>query len=200
MPDPEQPEPQHSPSASTPKKIGIDTPSMLSSQSPESHNTTNRFLADPSFTLPENIKLKLTKFLRPAYTLWTYAGFANDLLLDDLTQRKQLIRNIVRQAHKQLNWPQGSITFWPLFNYNDGVLAPDINLFHFGLELIKPVFIFCFGYDPFKILFPGKVFDYSKFYYGSYLVQVFPDFDQLLPDNRELKKMTWHLLNKYNPR
>jgi hypothetical protein len=171
-----------------------EPPKPKKTSSPSTPNDQNA-----SFILPKNIKLKLSKLLRPAYTLWIYAGFTYDLSIEEVTDRKQLIRSIVHQVHDKLNWPQGSITFWPVFNFKNDNLAPDIQLFQYGLEQIKPIYIFCFGKDAFKTLFPDQDFEIKKFYYGSYLVQALPDFDQLLPDNRELKNLVWQTLKKYTP-
>ena len=149
--------------------------------------------------LPENIRLKLIPLLRPASFLWTYAQFALDLAHDDLTPRKKLVKDIVYNLHTLLHWPKGSITYWPLLIPKDNQLIPDLELFIHGLKHINPLYILCFGKTAFKVIFPDLAFSVGKFNYNNIIVQTFPDLDEMLPDNRELKNKVWGIMKKLTP-
>jgi hypothetical protein len=149
--------------------------------------------------LPESIRLKLIPFLRPAHFLWTYPQFALDLMHDDLTPRKKLVKDIVYNLHTLLHWPKGSITYWPLLIPKGNRLLPDLELFIHGLKHINPLYILCFGETAFKVIFPDHTFCVGKFNYNNIIVQTFPDLDELLPDNRELKNKVWGIIKKLTP-
>lgn len=148
--------------------------------------------------LPEPIRLKLIPSLRPAHFLWTYPQFLEDLIHKDLTPRKKLVKNIVHNLNSKLNWPRGSITFWPLFVPGEEKLLPDKALFTYGLKHINPLHILCFGEKTFKVIFPDLEFTIGKFNYNNIIVHAFPDLDEMLPDNRELKNKVWDMMKKIN--
>ncbi|MDQ7031932.1 MAG: hypothetical protein Q9M37_04345 [Desulfonauticus sp.] len=144
--------------------------------------------------IPVPIRQKLLQQYRPAYSLWLYYDYYNDLEDPELNPRKKLILKIL----KALNWGK-KISFWPLFRAKGSDYLPDMKFFYHALQEIRPVYIFCFGARCFKILLPDETFSYQHYNYKDRMLVALPDFNELLPDNRELKKVVWQILQKYAP-
>ncbi|MDK2922479.1 MAG: hypothetical protein PWR24_2036 [Desulfonauticus sp.] len=152
-------------------------------------------------SFPPELKQKLLAKRYLSYSLWIYKDYLLDLQTKTNNPRKILVKKIFNAAHDQLNWPSKQITFWPLFYPLQGKYVCNLELFEFGLKKIQPTYIFCFGQECFKCLLPQEDFAYNQiFEYKKSLLIALPDFNDLLPDNRELKKIVWEALKRYVPR
>lgn len=146
--------------------------------------------------LPTKARNKLLQQRRPSYSLWLYKEYFLDLVDKGKKERKELILKII----KHLKWPTATIAFWPLFWLLQEEFVCHFDFFEYGFNKIKPTYIFCFGEECFKKLFPQESFVYEKsIEYKDSLLITLPDFKELFPDNRALKKVVWKTLNRYAP-
>lgn len=167
-------------------------------QSPTISKDKSTQLTPSSFIkqLPATARNKLLRQRKPSYSLWLYKEYFLDLVDKGDQSRKELILKIMNH----LKWPKGTIAFWPLFWLLQEEFLCHFDFFEYGFNKIKPTYIFCFGEECFKKLFPQESFAHNQAmeYKGS-LVIALPDFKELLPDNRELKKLVWNTLKTYAP-
>ncbi|SDN86050.1 hypothetical protein SAMN04488516_10953 [Desulfonauticus submarinus] len=148
------------------------------------------------FKLPSSVRTKLVQQYRPAYSLWIYFEYYQDLLDTRVNPRKELILKIL----KALSWGKQRISFWPLFRFKGREYIKDEALFNEGLKEIQPVYIFCFGQKCFNELLPEKKFSYTSFQYQDKMLITLPDFNDLLPDNKKLKNLVWNTLLRFSPK
>jgi len=137
----------------------------------------------------------LKKYLRPAYALWTYYDLFEDLRLNFSSIQGLLVKEI----QSRLAWPDKTITFWPVTQKHQELDSEDRDFFYQGLSIIKPVYIFCFGADAYKIITPNRSFVYGKTMLNDFSILALPSLESMLPDNRILKNLTWNLLKQFSP-
>jgi len=123
--------------------------------------------------------------------VWTYARLADDLTTATCSQqRRQLFKKILQA----LNWPRGSVFFWPFGIYAGTTFVPRPDVFWPGVSGLAPKYLLCFGQQAVDALCPQRPVNASAFTQDTLQVFVLPDPDQMLPDNRELKRSVWRTL------
>lgn len=179
----------------------VPTPAKTISQPPAKKYRQTEKTADNKDVLPSSPPLTtvpshLIKFLRPAYSVWTYLNLPEDIKKGFTTPRGELLSNIV----KNLGWNKQACTLWPVSDIKDRETVPDRDLFYRGLRQIKPAYIFIFGCPAFKIVTEEKLdYRYGEQYLGNHQLIILPDLNSLLPDNRILKTLVWNMLKQYTP-
>lgn len=143
----------------------------------------------------QEISRSLIRFLRPAYSLWTYYDLALDIDQNFAGQRGELLKKIIQG----LNWPAGSYTFWPVSSMHSEGLTPDRNLFLRGLKRISPAYTFVFGRQAFELLLQDTPYSYGPHLMDQHKIIALPDLKAMLPDARLLKFLAWNLLKSYSP-
>lgn len=129
---------------------------------------------------------------KPCPTVWTYGALTDDLNDQDCSpQRRQLFKNIL----KSLGWPRGSVAFWPFAIRSGSQLQPFPDVFWQGLAEMAPRYLLCFGEAALEALCPQRPETGARFMLGQTTVIPLPEPDQLLPDNRDLKRVVWNTLS-----
>lgn len=135
---------------------------------------------------------KIWAKLSPPYPqVWTYWELPADLEANPDPTRRTLWRNIL----SALNWPAGTIAFWPMSTFCGGVLKQDLPNFWKGIPKINPQLIVCFGQAAFSKLFSERTFEYGYFTYNKQNILVLPGPGDMLPDNKAMKKCVWDYLS-----
>jgi len=129
---------------------------------------------------------------KPCPTVWTYGAMTDDLNDQSCSpQRRQLFKNILQA----LGWPQGSVAFWPIAVRSGSELQPCPDIFRRGLAELAPRYLFCFGQTALDALCPQRTKTGARFMLARTTVIPLPEPDQMLPDNRDLKRAVWNALN-----
>ncbi|MFW5730152.1 MAG: hypothetical protein ACOCPN_00525 [Desulfonatronovibrionaceae bacterium] len=137
----------------------------------------------------------LIRFLRPAYSAWTYYHLPQDIDCNFAGQRWELLKKIIQG----LNWSAGSYTFWPVSRMHPDGPVPDMDLFLQGLKRISPAYTFVFGKQAFEVLFRDTPYAYGPHLLKQHKIIALPALEAMLPDARLLKFLAWNLLKKYSP-
>jgi len=135
---------------------------------------------------------RIWTMLHPPYTMvWTYWQLSEDLGPAPCLQRQQLFKAILTK----LGWPRGSVAFWPLSAFDGQTHTPHLDLFWSGVQALQAGLVVIFGVQAFQTLFPEKDLrlGFSSTQGGLQVVHV-PGPDDMLPDNREMKNLTWNML------
>ena len=173
------PEPQAapaSPSRRAPQPQGA-TPVSASPQ-PDSAPVSNQPQAAASrgqdFPAPWAGFLKYTK--PTAKVVLTYMELGLDLGGQSDPRRRNVLKNL--QAH--LNWPPGTINFWPVAALNAGALQPDRAMFWRGWELWRTPYIACFGEEALKVILPDADPGVTTHMLENVIVHVLPPLAKLV--------------------
>lgn len=111
-------------------------------------NATAAHTAEP---LPTPILQQLqSKVIAPCFSVWTYWELGEDLLGTPSQERRSALAGLMRE----LAWPKGSITFWPVAVPLEGGLRPFAADFRQAVNRIKPKLIIVFGKQAFSTLAP----------------------------------------------
>ncbi len=162
----------------------------------QTENSNDKKNSLSSISEIDNVQPHLIKFLRTAYSVWTYLNLPEDIKKGFTTPRGELLSNIV----KNLGWNKQACTLWPVSVINDSEPVPDRDFFYRGLRQIKPAYIFIFGCQAFKIITEDRLdYRYGQQYLGNHQLIILPDINTLLPDNRILKNLVWNILKQYTP-
>lgn len=132
------------------------------------------------------------KKLHPPYTMvWTYWQLSEDLGSAPRLERQHLFKSILAQ----LGWPRGSVAFWPLSAFDGQTHTLQLDLFWSGVQALQAELVVIFGVQAFQTLFPEKDLSlgYSSTRDGLQVVHV-PGPDDMLPNNRDMKNLTWNML------
>jgi hypothetical protein len=120
-----------------------------------------------------------------------------DMAADPDPDRRRLMRNI-RGA---VPWRPGSVTFWPMSRpAPDGPPRPDPEMFWKGVARAKARVVAVFGQPAFAALFPDQPYRHRSIRRDRIQILVLPGPEDMLPDNRQAKKLVWHALNTLNDR
>lgn len=130
------------------------------------------------------------KLAVPSRTVWTYADLGLDLGSRPDPNRRDLFRLIIHF----LKWPKGSVTFWPVAAETPDGLAPDPDRFWQGVAEAQARIVVVFGRRALDMLFPGEAFAPRIFTARGLSIVVQPGPSDLLPDNRQAKKIVWDTL------
>jgi hypothetical protein len=135
--------------------------------------------------------------LSPPYTMvWTYWQLSEDLGPSPDQQRRTLFKTILTS----LCWPRGSVAFWPLTSYAPPDHTPRLDIFWSGVSALQAQMIVVFGARAFQTIFPERTprFGFTSTPEGLQIVHV-PGPQDMLPDNREMKNLTWSMLCPLGP-
>ncbi|MEW5772767.1 MAG: hypothetical protein AB1916_04515 [Thermodesulfobacteriota bacterium] len=130
------------------------------------------------------------KLAAPSRTVWTYADLGLDLGSRPDPERRDLFKLIIHF----LKWPKGSVTFWPVAAETDHGLAPDPDRFWRGVAESQARTVIVFGRRALAMLFPEETFAPRILHARGLSVVVLPGPSDLLPDNRQAKKIVWDTL------
>lgn len=127
----------------------------------------------------------------PSATLWTYWQLAGDLDSEAASERTLLFRNICTA----LGWPQADIVFWPPAELRSSGLHFRSECFWQGLAVFEPRFVLIFGRPAFTRLFPhaGEP-RYGEFHQDHVTYIFLPGPEDMLPDQKEAKRVVWNTL------
>jgi len=130
--------------------------------------------------------------LQPPYTMvWTYWQLSEDLGAHSDARRRQMFRTILTK----LGWPRGSVAFWPLSAFDRNGHNLRLDIFWSGVQFLQAQLVVVFGQPAFQTLFPdlAPCFGFTTTQDGLQIVHV-PGPEDMLPDNREMKNLTWNML------
>jgi hypothetical protein len=130
------------------------------------------------------------KLAIPSRTVWTYADLGLDLGTSPDPNRRDLFKLIIHF----LKWPKGSVTFWPVAAEGPDGLIPDPERFWQGVAECRARTVVVFGRRALAMLFPEETFAPRIFSARGLSIVVQPGPSDLLPDNRQAKKIVWDTL------
>lgn len=139
---------------------------------------------------PGSWKAYRCKLASPSRTVWTYADLGLDLGSAPDANRRDLFKLIIHF----LKWPKGSVTFWPVAAEVPGGLLPDPERFWQGVAECKARTVIVFGRRALAMLFSEEAFAPRIFSARGLSIVVQPGPSDLLPDNRQAKKIVWDTL------
>lgn len=128
----------------------------------------------------------------PYLSVWTYWELGQDCGQEADQDRQSLFDNILNA----LGLTREEVLFWPLTSSLEGEINIQEDIFWQGVKLSGAGNIICFGERVFQGLFPNRPLNYSIFVYNDYEVVLVPGPEEMLPDNREAKKIVWRILKK----
>ena len=141
--------------------------------------------------LPELWRRIVQEHPAPCATLWTYWQLTSDLGSEASSDRIQLFRNI----RKALGWASTDIVFWPLAEQRASGLHCRSECFWQGLAVFDPRFVLIFGRQAFKRLFPStEERRYGQFIQDHISYIFLPGPEDMLPDQKEAKRLVWNTL------
>ena len=123
------------------------------------------------------------KTLKDPVFVWTYWELAQDLSGQAEDNRRTLWRLLI----KDLNWPKGLLSFWPMSEFTNGTLTPRPDMFREGIRRLRPQQIACFGLPAFQAIAPDADPALHVQPYKGYTLHFLPDPATLhdsLPDKR----------------
>lgn len=130
------------------------------------------------------------KLAVPSRTVWTYADLGRDLGATPDPARRELFRRIIHF----LKWPKGSVAFWPVAAEAGDGLVPDPGRFWQGVAECRAGVVVVFGRRALEMLFPEETFAPRIFHARGLSMVVLPGPSDLLPDNRQAKRIVWDTL------
>lgn len=133
------------------------------------------------------------KLHTPSRTVWTYWELGQDFGDAPSAERRQLFANIIKNLH----WPSGSITFWPLSATHNGILLPHAGSFWKGVREANAQTVFCFGEQAFQSLFPGQAFKPGIRQKSGLQVYVLPGPKRMLSGDKQAKLVAWNGLKSF---
>ncbi|MFO7597717.1 MAG: hypothetical protein R6W92_15420 [Desulfocurvibacter africanus] len=125
----------------------------------------------------------------PVSAMWTYWELAQDFGGEPDSNRRQLWANII----KSLPYKQ-RVGFWPVSEFKGGTMLAKPALFWQGVREFGATHVLCFGRRACMTLFPDRPFSPGAFQHRNLTAVILPGPDDMLPDNRQLKAVTWNLL------
>ncbi|MEG6549707.1 hypothetical protein V6C53_05650 [Desulfocurvibacter africanus] len=131
----------------------------------------------------------LERLKPPVRAMWTYWELAQDFGGEPDSNRRQLWANII----KSLPYKQ-RVGFWPVSEFRGGTMLAKPALFWQGVREFGATHVLCFGRRACMTLFPDRPFSPGVFQHGDLTAVILPGPDDMLPDNRQLKAVTWNLL------
>ncbi len=157
--------------------------------------TADSLCSDPAAELPEEILQQLyAKVCTPCFSVWTYWELGEDLLLTPSQKRRTCLAALMRQ----LGWPKGSITFWPVAIPTENSVSPFVSLFWQTLAQIQPKLIVVFGRQAYSCLAPQKPYKLFHCEGTAPMLVPVPDLAGLDVGN-ELSKQTIDTLQHFRP-
>lgn len=136
--------------ASAPTTVLAGSDENFASCNTERHGSAHAASDDYSSMLLEDPwKGFLAKIPSYPRTVWTYWELGTDFGGAADQRRSQLLRRLVGA----LEWPKGSVGFWPCTVLERGVLAAQCKPFLAGIRRIQPPSLVVFGQDRFATLF-----------------------------------------------
>lgn len=135
------------------------------------------------------------KLHTPSRTVWTYWDLGDDFGENPSAERRKLFAAIIKNLH----WPAGSITFWPVSAQHRGFLLPHPGSFWRGVREAEAQTVFCFGERAFQALFPGQDFTPGIRQKNGMNVYVLPGPNAMLAGDKQAKLVAWNGLKSFTP-
>lgn len=92
-------------------------------------------------------------------------------------RRSRVLKNL-QTSH--LQWPTGTISFWPVAALNDNALQPDKSMFWKGWELWKTPYIACFGEEALRVILPDAQPGNTTYLLEQVTIFVLPSMSKLI--------------------
>ncbi len=141
---------------------------------------------------PEPWKSILGTAPKPCHTVWTYFDLGSDMGGRPDPSRRDLCSAII----SNLKWPKGTILFIPFTIVSPDGIAPRIDVFWKCVNSISPNYLVVFGRRALFSLLPKAPLRYGFFPHEGRKVLFLPGMSDMLPDNREKKRITWEYLKQ----
>lgn len=125
-------------------------------------------------------------------TVWTYWQLPLDLGPAPSAARNRLFQNMITA----LNWPREHLVFWPLCTAEEGTLKARTELFWQGVRRFNPLYLICFGNQAFDLIAPGNSREFGLFKTGQIDYVFLPGPEDMLPDNKQAKRIVWNTLRQ----
>jgi len=132
---------------------------------------------------------------RQGKTMWTYWDLGYDLGGRPDPRRRKLLKTVM----DQLNWPKGSIAFWPMAYLQGDELLPNPDFFWRGVRKAGARGVVCLGGRAFGELFPDKDFSRQTFTRNNVRVLALPGPTEIATDSSDSMKKVLDALRKFNP-
>lgn len=128
---------------------------------------------------------------QPIRSVWTYRELDQDLLAPEGNPRLQLLRAIMEA--KQLDQKQNPL--WPIAGHDRKGRESQAGLTNFidRLKRHNPGHVFCFGMKTYESI-DGHLRKTGQKLPSSCRLVPLPSLDEMLPDNKAVKTITWNLL------
>ena len=131
---------------------------------------------------------------RQGKTLWTYWDLGYDLGGRPNPQRRKLLKTVM----DQLNWPKGSIAFWPMAYLWGDELLPNPDFFWRGVRKAGARGVVCLGRRAFGALFPDKDFPGQTFTHNNVRVLALPGPAELAANSSDSMKKVLDALREFS--
>jgi hypothetical protein len=130
---------------------------------------------------------------RPPYTsVWTYWDLCQDIGSSHDPDRKVLFDRILDALQRT----RYEVFFWPVTVFAEGNWQVRQDLFWHGVRMSGACTVVCFGERVFQALFPDAATAYTSLSHEGYQVVYVPGPEEMLPDNREAKRIVWKMLKR----
>lgn len=126
----------------------------------------------------------------PSRTVWTYWELGLDFGPNPDVDRRELFKAIIKNLH----WPGGSLTFWPLSFPNQGALIGNKGSFLRGVRETGADTVICFGEKAFRTLFPRERFVHGRHGLPGLTVIALPGPGAMLSGDAQAKRIVWDTL------
>ncbi len=130
------------------------------------------------------------KLVTPSRTVWTYWELGQDFGPNPDDARRELFKTII----KHLNWPGGSIAFWPLSFESGGALIANKGSFLRGVRETGAGTVICFGQKAFKTLFPRERYGLGRHSLPGLTVIALQGPGAMLGGDAQAKRQVWDTL------
>ncbi|MDY7000444.1 MAG: hypothetical protein SVS15_01515 [Thermodesulfobacteriota bacterium] len=131
---------------------------------------------------------------RRGKTVWTYWDLGYDLGGRPNPDRRKLLKTIM----DKLNWPKGSIAFWPMAYLWGDELFPNPDFFWRGVRKAGARGVVCLGRRAFDTLFPDKDFSGRTFTLNNVRVLALPGPAEIAAGSSDSMKRTLDTLRDFN--
>lgn len=118
-----------------------------------------------------------------------------DLALDLGSSPDPARRDLWKRMLKGLDWPQGTVAFWPVCAVESGAALAKPVLFWRGVAEIGADTVAVFGKRANLTLFPDRPYRHRSFLFGGLRVLVLPEPDELAAGDPAAKRLAWDALS-----
>ncbi|MDY7002319.1 MAG: hypothetical protein SVS15_11145 [Thermodesulfobacteriota bacterium] len=127
-------------------------------------------------------------------TVWTYWDLGYDLGGRPNPDRRKLLKSVM----DALNWPKGSIAFWPMAYLEGDELFPNPDFFWRGVRGAKARGVVCLGGRAFGELFPDEDFSRQTFTHKGVRILALPGPAEIAAGSNNSMNRVLDALRKFN--